>query len=59
MKGLKLKVDYKKQPYAEPKFMLPPDSQKLPIPFENLRKKTATSSNFSGNTTKSGNSNSN
>lgn len=59
MKGLKLKVDYKKQPYAEPKFMLPPDSQKLPIPFENLLKKTATSSNSSGNTTKSGNSNSN
>lgn len=39
MKGLKPKVDFKKQPYAEPKFMLPPDSDKLPLPFENLIQK--------------------
>ncbi len=41
MKGLNLKprVDIKKHLYAEPRFMLPPDSDKLPIPFENLIKK--------------------
>ena len=39
MKGLKPKVDFKKQPYAEPKFMLPPDSDKLPPPFESLMQK--------------------
>ena len=40
MKGasLKPKIDFKKQPYAEPKFMLPPDSSKLPVPFEDLIK---------------------
>lgn len=52
MKGLNLKprVDIKKHLYAEPKFMLPPDSDKLPIPFENLIKKnsnTKTSSQWS------------
>lgn len=39
-KGLKPKIDFKKQPYAEPKFMLPPDAEKLPLPFESLIKKS-------------------
>lgn len=40
IKGLRPKVDFKKQPYAEPKFMLPPDSEKLPLPFEKIIKKS-------------------
>lgn len=38
--NLKPRIDFKKQPYAEPKFMLPPDAEKLPMPFEGLLKKT-------------------
>ena len=36
IKNLKPKIDFKKQPYAEPKFMLPPESSKLPMPFPDL-----------------------
>lgn len=42
--NLKPRIDFKKHPYAEPKFMLPPDSDKLPIPFENLIKKASSKS---------------
>lgn len=45
MKSLKPVIDFKKQPYAEPKFMLPPDTSKLPVPFSNLMK-TAELSNY-------------
>ena len=46
MKGnIRPKIDFKKQPYAEPKFMLPPDSSKLPIPFEHLLKQEKNTNN--------------
>ena len=49
MKNLRPKVDFKKQPYAEPKFMLPPDASTLPIPFEHLLKQEKNRENASNN----------
>ena len=45
MKNLKPKIDFKKQLYAEPKFMLPPETSKLPLPFEELLKEERTKDN--------------
>lgn len=45
MKKLRPQIDMTKdskqqsEPYAEPKFMLPPSPETLPPPFEELRKK--------------------
>ena len=40
MKGKKepVKIEEKKYLYAEPKFMIPPDPQKLPEPFSKPKK---------------------
>lgn len=38
MFNLKPKIDFKKQRYAESKFMLPPMADELPQPFESIIK---------------------